>query len=232
MSTKKGTVYSNEFYRAALMVTAIGETSLSGFCGCGTDAEWGIIYHLLRAMDGRVEKPDECVREYMRSSDSPAYWDNDTYSPYNNWGFPHEPVPEFFAKFLDSARLTEHGTTVVWSWLTDKGKAFLDAMDVCIKEYCEVNNLDEEDFRNGPFGFSIFDASNWWGCDDDDEIFMPEWVFKLEQHLVTNEGIACRVAYMLFTGDERKRWNDNDTYFEKVTAMLNEIKKAMEEEKA
>ena len=230
MKAKQGKVYSNEFYRAALMVTAVGATSLGGFCGCGTDAEWGLVYHLLRAMDGRVEEPDECIREYMRPSDSPAYWGNSTHSPYNHWGFPHEPVPEFFAKFLDSGRLTEHGTTVVWAWLTDKGRAYLDAMDVCIEEYCRVNDLDEERFREGPFDFSTFNAAGWWGGCDDDDIYMPDWVFKLEQYLVTNEGVACRVAYMLFTGDEDKRYNDNEAYFEQVSTMLNEIKRLMEEE--
>lgn len=227
MKNKQGKVYSNEFYRAALMVTAVGATSLDGFCSCGTDAEWGLVYHLLRAMDGRVEKPDECIRQYMTLGEEPYTRDGDQY-PY--WGFPHEPVPEFFAKFLDSGRLTEHGTTVVWSWLTDKGKAFLDAMDVCIEEYCMVNDLDEEEFREGPFGFSTFDVATWWGSCDDDDIYMPDWVFKLEQNLVTNDGVACRVAYMLFTGEEDKRWDDDDDYFEQVTAMLNEIKKLMEEE--
>ena len=220
--------YSERFYEASLMITAVGETSLSGFCSCGTDAEYGIIYHLLRAIDGRVDEPDDCIKEYMIKSDYNPELDE---SPYAIWGFPHTPMSEFLAKFLDSGGLTEHGTTVVWSWLDKKGRAFVDAMDVCIDEYCKANNLDQDDFRKGPFGFSRFNAEMWWGGGDH-EIYMPEWVWKLEQSLVTNEHIAQHVAYRLFTKDEDGGlWiNPSDELKKDVDKMLDEIVKLQKKE--
>lgn len=226
MYAGKNTHYSDEFYKAALVITGVGNTSLSGYCGCGTDAEWGILYHLLNAIDGRVEEPDECIRQYMTEGSGTMYWGEGQHSPYNGWGFPHEPIPEFLAKTLDSMGLTEHGTTVVWSWLTKKGKVFLDAMDVCITEYCKVNGLDEDEMRQGPFGYSAFNVSEMWLEDD---TYVPDWVHALEQHTVVNEYIGMDVAYRLFTGSKYTLDDsfDSEEHKAAVEKVLNEIKDKM-----
>ena len=211
--------YSDEFYKAALVITAIHDTSLDGFCGCGSDAEFGIVFHMLRAIDGQVEEPDECVREFMIPS---RYDEVHKDHPYTRWGFPHTPISEFFAKFLDSKGLTEHGTTVVWSWLEEKGRIFLKAMDVCIHEYCTVNDLNEDEMYEGPYGYSTFYASLWW---TEDEIYFPEWARALEQEIVVKPYVATDVAYRLFTGSDEciDSYHKTEEHIKEVDEMLTRI---------
>lgn len=221
--------YSERFYKSALMVTAVGKSALGGFCGCGTDAEWGVIYHMLKAMNGEVKEPDDCIKEYMVPSDTPICWETGQ-SPYNNWGFSHAPISEFLAKFLDSVGLTEHGNTVVWGWLTTQGEAYLRAMDNCIDEYCEVHGLDKDEFRKGPLGFSEFDIDKWlaWARDD---VFIPKWVWTLQQHMVMDEEVALHTTYRLFTGSETGLWPFlSEELTQKIDKMLNETLDGMHDE--
>ena len=168
-----------------------------------------------------MEEPDGCVKDYMVCSHGKPHEGG-----YPVWGFSHEPLPEFLAKFLDSAGLTEHGTTVVWSWLSKKGKAFLKAMGICIDEYCKVHNLNKEDVCKGPYGFSRFSASEWW---TEDNVYVPEWVERTEQSLMTDTDVAENAIYRLFTGDKYGLYTiRSDDFSKKVDDMLQRIMKNKE----
>lgn len=213
--------YSDEFYIASLVICAVKWTSLRGFCSCGTDAEWGVIYHILRAIDGRVKEPDECVRLYMISrGDSPD--DEDTV-----WGFPHDPIPEFLAKSMESMGFTDHGTTVVWSWLSSKGEAYLKAMDICIDEYCERFGLDKDEIREGPFGFSKFcvDVEGF----EENNILMPDWVWDIRNLIATDPDVGDDAIYKLFMKENPGYWDCNsDEHKKKVDAMLKKFQEIVE----
>ena len=79
-----------------------------GLCGCGTDAHWETVLHLLE----RAENHDKNGSFYK------FQLGNDSEDVRDSW-------VEFGAKVLDSWGLVEHGTGIGWAWLTDDGKLLL-----------------------------------------------------------------------------------------------------------
>ena len=87
------------------------QTEILHFCGCG-DPDSVMIY----------------VKEFLEKLEK------------EDWGN-HEDLPYMFLSYwADHEELSEHGSNVCYSWLTDKGRELLKDIKWCLKNEQDINS--------------------------------------------------------------------------------------------
>lgn len=87
------------------------QTQILGFCGCGDpDSAMIFVRDILRLLKERKWLDDEMKQK-----------------------LPNDGIYYFVLYVLDSMKLTEHGSSVGCSWLTNKGEKVLENIEWCLE---------------------------------------------------------------------------------------------------